>query len=219
MRIGSPGAPGSDERYVVSSGRIGRDGSGARGGTQAKTRLPSLAASDSVGGRGGTEMHKGKVHVFGDDVNTDEIIPARYLNTTDPAELAKHCMEDADPKFAKKVRPGDLVVAGGNFGCGSSREHAPIAIKAAGVACVVARSFARIFFRNAINTGLAIVTCPEAVADARPGDELEIDLGVGSLRNLRSGQTFTFAPFPKEIQAIITAGGLIPFVKSQMQLR
>jgi len=164
-------------------------------------------------------MLKGKAHVFGDDVNTDEIIPARYLNTTDPKELAKHCMEDADPEFVRKVRPGDLMVAGENFGCGSSREHAPIAIQAAGVACVVAKSFARIFFRNAINTGLAIVACPEAAADARPGDELEVDLAAGRLRNLRSGRTFTFAPFTKEIQAIIAAGGLMPFVKAQMKSR
>jgi len=164
-------------------------------------------------------MLKGKAHIFGDDVNTDEIIPARYLNTTDPKELAKHCMEDADPEFVRKMRPGDLMVAGENFGCGSSREHAPIAIQAAGVACVVAKSFARIFFRNAINTGLAIVACPEAAADAESGDELEVDLAGGRLKNRRSGRTFTFAPFTKEIQAIIAAGGLMPFVKAQMKSR
>jgi len=159
---------------------------------------------------------RGKVHVFGDDVNTDEIVPARYLNTTDPAELARHCMEDADPEFAGKVRPGDILVAGENFGCGSSREHAPIAIKAAGVACVVAKSFARIFFRNAINIGLAIVPCPEAAADASAGDEVEIDLAAGRLRNRTTGHAFTFPPFTKEIQAIIRAGGLMPFVKGQI---
>ena len=159
---------------------------------------------------------RGKVHVFGDNVNTDEIIPARYLNSIDPAFLAKHCMEDADPEFAAKVRPGDIIVAGENFGCGSSREHAPIAIKAAGVACVVARSFARIFFRNAINIGLPIVTCPEAVADAAAGHELEIDLAMGRLANLTTGRTFTFSPFTAEIQAIIAAGGLMPFVKTQL---
>ncbi|HUX02108.1 MAG TPA: 3-isopropylmalate dehydratase small subunit [Phycisphaerae bacterium] len=164
-------------------------------------------------------MLKGRVHVFGDDVNTDEIIPARYLNTTDPAELAKHCMEDADPEFVRKMRPGDLIVAGENFGCGSSREHAPIALKAAGVACVVARSFARIFFRNAINTGLAIIACPEAAADTSPGDELELDLAAGRIRNLTTGRAFTFPPFTKEIQAIIAAGGLMPFVKAQMKSR
>ena len=164
-------------------------------------------------------MLKGKAHVFGDDVNTDEIIPARYLNTTDPAELAKHCMEDADPEFAGKVRPGDILVAGENFGCGSSREHAPIAIKAAGAACVVAKSFARIFFRNAINIGLAIVPCPEAAADASAGDEMEIDLAAGRLRNLSTGHAFAFPPFTEEIQAIIGAGGLMPFVKAQMKSR
>jgi 3-isopropylmalate/(R)-2-methylmalate dehydratase small subunit len=159
---------------------------------------------------------RGKVHVFGDDVNTDEIIPARYLSSIDPAFLAKHCMEDADPEFVAKVRPGDIIVAGENFGCGSSREHAPIAIKAAGVGCVVARSFARIFFRNAINIGLPIITCPEAVADADAGHELEIDLAKGRLANLTTGRTFAFPPFTAEIQAIIAAGGLMAFVKSQL---
>ncbi|MCX5673241.1 MAG: 3-isopropylmalate dehydratase small subunit [Planctomycetota bacterium] len=159
---------------------------------------------------------RGRAHVFGDDVNTDEIIPARYLNTIEPAILAQHCLEDADPEFAAKVRPGDLLVAGDNFGCGSSREHAPIALKAAGVACVVAKSFARIFFRNAINIGLPIVTCPEAVDDARAGHELEIDLARGRLTNLATGRTFAFPPFTEEIQAIIAAGGLMPFVKGQL---
>jgi len=158
---------------------------------------------------------RGQVHVFGDNVNTDEIIPARYLSSIDPAVLAKHCLEDADPGFAAKVRPGDILVAGGNFGCGSSREHAPIALKAAGVACVVARSFARIFFRNAINIGLPIITCPEAVEDAKPGQEFEIDLAKGRLTNLATGRAFTFPPFIQEIQAIIAAGGLMAFVKSQ----
>jgi len=162
---------------------------------------------------------RGKVHVFGDDVNTDEIVPARYLNTTEPAELARHCMEDADPEFAGKVRPGDILVAGENFGCGSSREHAPIAIKAAGVACVVAKSFARIFFRNAINIGLAIVPCPEAASDASAGDEMEIDLAAGRLKNRTTGHAFAFPPFTEEIQAIIRAGGLMPFVKAQMKSR
>jgi len=156
---------------------------------------------------------RGKAHVFGDDVNTDEIIPARYLNSIDPAFLAKHCMEDADAEFVRRVRPGDVVVAGENFGCGSSREHAPIAIKAAGVSCVVAESFARIFFRNAINIGLPIVACPEAVDNITAGDELEIDLAAGRLRNLTAGGAFSFPPFTKEIQAIIAAGGLMPFVK------
>jgi 3-isopropylmalate/(R)-2-methylmalate dehydratase small subunit len=157
---------------------------------------------------------RGKAHVFGDDVNTDEIIPARYLNSIDPAFLAGHCMEDADAEFTKKVRPGDVLVAGENFGCGSSREHAPIAIKAAGVACVVAESFARIFFRNSINIGLPIIACPDAVDDISPGDDLEIDLAAGRLRNLTTGNAFSFPPFTNEIQEIIAAGGLMPFVKS-----
>jgi len=160
---------------------------------------------------------RGKAHVFGDDVNTDEIIPARYLNSIDPAFLAGHCMEDADAEFTKKVRPGDVLVAGENFGCGSSREHAPIAIKAAGVACVVAESFARIFFRNSINIGLPIIACPDAVDDVSPGDDLEIDLAAGRLRNLATGNAFSFPPFTKEIQEIIAAGGLMPFVKSQVR--
>lgn len=159
---------------------------------------------------------RGKVHVFGNDLNTDEIIPARYLNTIDPATLAAHCMEDADPEFVKRARPGDLIVAGRNFGCGSSREHAPIAIKAAGIAGVVAESFARIFFRNAINMGLPIITCPEAVRDAHPGDEMEIDLAGGALTNRSTGHAFTFPPFTREIQEIIAAGGLMAFVKGQV---
>ena len=158
-------------------------------------------------------MIQGKVHLLGDDINTDEIIPARYLNTIDPAALAAHCMEDADPEFVNKARPGDIIVAGGNFGCGSSREHAPIAIKAAGIGCVVARSFARIFFRNAINIGLPIVTCPEAVAEAQSGHVLAIDTAAGKLTNLDTGHEFHFPPFTREIQEIIRAGGLMAFVK------
>jgi len=158
-------------------------------------------------------MIRGKAHVFGDDVNTDEIIPARYLNRSDPEFLGAHCMEDADPAFVEKMAPGDVIVGGVNFGCGSSREHAPLAIKASGIACVVARSFARIFFRNAINIGLPIVTCPEAAQDAGPGDDLAVDLAGGQLVNHTTGQTFTFPPYTAEIQAIIDAGGLMPFVK------
>ena len=159
---------------------------------------------------------KGKAHVFGNDVNTDEIIPARYLNRIDPEFLAAHCMEGADPEFVAKAAPGDVIVAGENFGCGSSREHAPIAIKAAGISCVIAASFARIFFRNAINIALPIVACPEAVEDIRPGDQVEVDPAKGELRNLTTGNAFTFAPFTKEIQDIIAAGGLMAFVKSRM---
>ncbi len=162
-------------------------------------------------------MIQGKVHVFGDDVNTDEIIPARYLNTSDPEELARHCMEDADPAFLENMSPGDVIAAGRNFGCGSSREHAPLAIKTAGIACVVARSFARIFFRNSINIGLPIVTSPEAVDDLSPGDEVRIDLAGGRLEDLTTGHTFEFPPFTEEIQAIIKAGGLMPFVKARIR--
>jgi len=158
---------------------------------------------------------KGKAHVFGNDLNTDEIIPARYLNRIDPEFLAAHCMEDADPEFVAKAAPGDIIVAGENFGCGSSREHAPIAIKAAGIACVVAASFARIFFRNAINIGLPIVACPEAVEDIGGGDEIDVDPAGGKLRNMTSGNAFTFPPFTQEIQDIIAAGGLMAFVKSR----
>lgn len=161
-------------------------------------------------------MLTGRAHVFGDDVNTDEIVPARYLNTSDPRELAAHCMEDADPEFVEKVQPGDMIVGGQNFGCGSSREHAPIAIKHAGVSCVVAASFARIFFRNAINIGLPIVTCPDAVEGASNGDTLEIDLEAGTLTNTSTGAAFSFPPFSAEVQAIIEAGGLMPFVKQQV---
>jgi len=161
-------------------------------------------------------MIRGKAHVFGDDVNTDAIIPARYLNRIDPAFLGAHCMEDADPEFVKQVEPGDVIVAGENFGCGSSREHAPLAIQAAGVACVVARSFARIFFRNAINIGLPIVACSEAAEDASAGDDLEIDLAGGRLTNHTTGHTFTFPPFTDEIQAIIAAGGLMALVKQRL---
>jgi len=156
---------------------------------------------------------KGKAWKFGDDVNTDEIIPARYLNTIDPQELAAHCMEDADAEFAKKVEPGDVIVGGANFGCGSSREHAPISIKGAGVSCVIAKTFARIFFRNCINTGLPILVCPDAADETRTGDEVEIDLASGRITNVTRGKAYETAPFPKAMQDIIAAGGLMNFVK------
>jgi len=149
----------------------------------------------------------GRVWKFGDDVNTDEIIPARYLNTSDPAELAAHVMEDVDGTFSGKVRPGDVIAAGSNFGCGSSREHAPVAIKAAGVACVIAASFARIFFRNAINIGLPIVESSALAAALNTGDEVEIDLANG--RAAVGGRRFEIAQYPGELQAIISAGGLV----------
>ncbi len=156
---------------------------------------------------------KGKCWKFGDDVNTDEIVPARYLNVTDEAELASHCMEGVDAEFPRKAQPGDIIAAGKNFGCGSSREHAPLAIRTLGIGCVVAGSFARIFFRNAINIGLPIVVCPEATAEADTGDELEVDLLAGQVSNLSRGKTYAFEPFSPEIQAMIDAGGLIAYAK------
>ncbi len=155
---------------------------------------------------------KGKVWKFGSDVDTDAIIPARYLTTTDPNELAKHCMEDADPDFPNKVKVGDIIVADKNFGCGSSREHAPIAIKASGVSCVIAHSFARIFYRNAFNMGLPILESPEAVSSTETGDELEVDLDTGEIVNLTKDEKFTANPIPPFMQELIQAGGLIPYV-------
>jgi len=153
---------------------------------------------------------KGHVFVFGDDIDTDAIIPARYLNTTDPAELAAHCMEDADPSFAGRVRPGDVIVAGKNFGCGSSREHAPVAIKAAGVPCVVAKSFARIFYRNAFNTGLILVESEKAAEGFISGDRIEVDVAGGRIKNLSKDAEFTFEPIPPFMLELVTDGGLIP---------
>lgn len=161
-------------------------------------------------------IFKGRAWKFGRDVDTDAIIPARYLNTSDPAELGKHCMEDADPAFVSKVNPGDLIVAGENFGCGSSREHAPVAIKAAGVSCVIAKSFARIFYRNSINTGLPILESPEAVDGVNEGDEIEVDAGAGAIRNLTTGREYRAEPFPPFIQEIISRGGLIEYVKAKL---
>lgn len=148
----------------------------------------------------------GDVIKYGNNVDTDVIIPARYLNTSDPAELAKHCMEDLDDTFVRRVKVGDIIVAGENFGCGSSREHAPIAIKACGVACVVAKTFARIFYRNAINIGLPIIECD---GDIGEGDEVEIDFDNGVLTNVTKGQSYTFPPFPPFLQNIIEKGGLM----------
>lgn len=158
---------------------------------------------------------KGKVWKFGSDVNTDEIIPARYLNTSDPAELARHCMEDIDTEFMQKISAGDIIMAEDNFGCGSSREHAPIAIKEAGISCVIANSFARIFFRNSINIGLPIIESPQVVAGTDSGDELEIDLAAGVVRNITKGSQWQVPAFPKEMQEIISAGGLMAYVKKQ----
>ncbi|MFA5676151.1 MAG: 3-isopropylmalate dehydratase small subunit [Christensenellales bacterium] len=150
-----------------------------------------------------------KVYKYGNNVDTDVIIPARYLNTSDDKELASHCMEDIDAGFVKTVREGDVIVAGTNFGCGSSREHAPIAMKVSGISCVIAETFARIFFRNAINIGLPILECPEAVHGTQAGDELDIDLESGTIRNITRGKTFKAEPFPPFMKRIIDAGGLI----------
>jgi 3-isopropylmalate/(R)-2-methylmalate dehydratase small subunit len=159
---------------------------------------------------------KGKVHRLGPNVDTDVIIPARYLTTTDPAELAKHCLEDLDPLFVQRVRPGDIIVAEDNFGSGSSREHAPVAIKGAGVACVVASTFARIFYRNAINVGLPIVECREIVEATRDGDELEVDLVSGKVVNVTRGVTAAAVPFPEFMRSIIDAGGLVPYLRAKL---
>ena len=158
--------------------------------------------------------YQGTAVKYGDNVDTDVIIPARYLNTGDPAALAAHCMEDLDSSFVTRVKPGDMIIAGQNFGCGSSREHAPIAIKASGISVVIAESFARIFYRNAINIGLPIVECPAAAKAISAGDTVEADLGAGVIRNLTTGAEFETAPFPPFIQQIIEAGGLVEAIKS-----
>ena len=155
----------------------------------------------------------GKVHKYGDNVDTDVIIPARYLNTPDAKELASHCMEDIDKEFVNKVNEGDIMVGGFNFGCGSSREHAPLAIKTAGISCVIAKTFARIFYRNAINIGLPILEC-EAASDAiEDGDQIEIDFNTGVITNVTKGETYSAEPFPEFIQDIISAGGLMASIK------
>lgn len=153
--------------------------------------------------------YTGNVIKYGDNIDTDVIIPARYLNTSDHAELASHCMEDLDKTFVSRVQNGDIITAGQNFGCGSSREHAPIAIKASGVSLVIAKSFARIFYRNSINIGLAIVECPEAVDGISEGDKVEADMDNGIIRNLTTGKEYKTAPFPEFIQKIIENNGLI----------
>ena len=155
----------------------------------------------------------GRVHKYGDDVNTDVIIPARYLNIHDMDELSLHCMEDIDPKFVEKANPGDIIVACDNFGCGSSREHAPVVIKQRGISCVIATTFARIFYRNAINIGLPIMECPEASERIEDGDEVAIDFESGVITNVTKGETYQAAPFPAFIQEIIDAGGLLNSLK------
>ena len=156
---------------------------------------------------------KGRVFKYGDNIDTDVIIPARYLNTSDSKELAAHCMEDIDTEFVNRVKQGDIMVGVKNFGCGSSREHAPIAIKESGISCVIAASFARIFYRNAINIGLPILECAEAAEAISDGDEVEVDFSTGEVRDLTSGKSFKAQPFPEFIQDIIASGGLIEAVK------
>ena len=159
---------------------------------------------------------RGRAWKYGDHVDTDVIIPARYPNTSDPKELAEHVLEDLDPEFRRKMRPGDIIVAGENFGSGSSREHAPLAIKASGVSCVIAKSFARIFYRNAINIGLPILEAPEAVERIETGDELEVDFVSGEIRNLTKGETYRANPFPDFVMEIIRAGGLIEYTRRRL---
>ena len=155
---------------------------------------------------------KGKVFEYGDNVDTDVIIPARYLNTTDPAELAVHCMEDIDKTFADRVNKGDIIVARKNFGCGSSREHAPIAIKASGISCVIAETFARIFYRNSINIGLPIIECAGASKEIKAGDEVEVDFDSGIITDMTTGKTYQGQSFPPFMQSLIDAGGLVNYV-------
>ena len=162
-------------------------------------------------------MYTGKVYKYGDNVDTDVIIPARYLNAPSPDELAKHCMEDIDASFAGKVQPGDIIVGGANFGCGSSREHAPISIRACGVRCVIAASFARIFYRNSINIGFPILECPEAAAAIQNGDEVSVDFDSGLIRDETTGKEFRATALPPFIGRIVEDGGLLPYLKARLE--
>lgn len=162
-------------------------------------------------------MYQGTAFWYGDNVDTDVIIPARYLNAPSAAELAKHCMEDIDPQFVSEVQEGDIMVGGENFGCGSSREHAPIAIRASGISCVIAASFARIFYRNAINIGFPILECPEAVKGIKKGDTVQVDADTGVITNLTTGQSFQATPFPAFINRIIEQGGLLPYLVAKQK--
>lgn len=160
---------------------------------------------------------QGKVFKYGNDIDTDVIIPARYLNVTDPKDLASHCMEDIDKNFINEVKDGDIMVALKNFGCGSSREHAPIAIKAAGISCVIAKSYARIFYRNAFNIGLPILECEEAADKIQAGDEVTVDFKNGTIKNVTKNETYQAEPFPEFIEQIINADGLVNYVKNKIQ--
>ncbi len=164
-------------------------------------------------------MLKGKVHKYGANIDTDAIIPARYLNLSEPMELAKHCMESIDPEFVTRVKAGDIMVATTNFGCGSSREHAPLAIKASGISCVIAKSFARIFFRNAINIGLPLLECEEAPDNIEAGDVVEVDLAQGKIKNLKNGKVFTAKPYPDFMAGLIASGGLIEYTKKRLAIK
>jgi len=164
-------------------------------------------------------MLKGTVHKYGANVDTDAIIPARYLNVSDPAELAKHCMEDIDEDFVTRVQPGDIMMATTNFGCGSSREHAPIAIKAVGISCIIAKSYARIFFRNAINIGLPLLESEQAVDKTEAGDTLEVDLNKGRIKNLTKGTEFEAKAYPDFMGELIAAGGLVEYTKKRLESR
>jgi 3-isopropylmalate/(R)-2-methylmalate dehydratase small subunit len=164
-------------------------------------------------------MLKGRVHKYGANINTDVIIPARYLNMSQPKELAEHCMEDLDKDFINRVKPGDIIMGTTNFGCGSSREHAPLAIKAAGVSCVIAETFARIFFRNAINIGLPLLECAEAVKKTESGDILEIDLASGGIKNLTRNLMFTAQPYPPFMAELISTGGLANYSRKRLESR
>lgn len=159
---------------------------------------------------------KGKVHKYGANFDTDAIIPARHLNLYEPEELAQHCMEDVDSEFLARVEPGDIIVADTNFGCGSSREHAPLAIKAVGISCVIAKSFARIFFRNAINIGLPLLECVEAVDNTEAGDVIEVELATGEIRDITRDKTFVAEPYPDFMMGIINAGGLVEYTKKRL---
>jgi len=164
-------------------------------------------------------MLKGTAHKYGANVDTDVIIPARYLNVSELSHLAAHCMEDIDTDFVKRVKPGDIIVATNNFGCGSSREHAPLAIKASGISCVIATSFARIFFRNAINIGLPLLECEAAAENTSSGDILEVDLSTGTIKNITTGSEYTASPYPEFMAGIISAGGLIEYTKNRLATR
>ncbi len=161
-------------------------------------------------------LHNGKAHKYGANIDTDAIIAARYLNIHEPAELAAHCMEDIDPEFVKRVEAGDIIVADSNFGCGSSREHAPLAIKASGISCVIAKSFARIFFRNAINIGLPLLECEEAVDNISQGEVIEVDLSTGGITNHSRKQTFQARPYPDFMMKIINSGGLVEHTRKRL---